>query len=95
MEFLLEEGLSPKLISDLEEKNDEGVIDLIKRECENIKDVIRYLKSIGITKIDELLLAYIELFLKDVEVVKSTFEKYNIEEVVQKINEDTSYIENI
>ena len=95
MEFLLEEGLSPKLISDLEEKNDEGVIDLIKIECQNIKDVIRYLKSIGITKIDELLLAYIELFLKDVEVVKSTFEKYNIEEVVQKINEDTSYIENI
>ena len=95
MEFLLEEGLSPKLISDLEAKNDEGVIDLIKIECENIKDVIRYLKSIGITKIDELLLAYIELFFKDVEVVKSTFEKYNVEEVVQKINEDTSYIENI
>ena len=95
MDFLLEEGLSQKLISDLESKNDEGVIDLIKIECENVKEIIRYLKEIGIKRVDELLLGYIELFLKDAEIVKKTFNKYNISEVVEFINADVSYIENI
>ena len=95
MDFLLEEGLSQKLISDLESKNDEGVIDLIKIECENVKEIIRYLKEIGIKRVDELLLGYIELFLKDEEIIKKTFNKYNISEVVEFINADVSYIENI
>ena len=95
MDFLIEEGIQEKLITDLESKYDESVIDLIEIECENIKDVIRFLKRIGIKKVDELMLGYIELFFKDVYVVKKTFDKYNIREVVNAINDDVTYIENI
>lgn len=95
MDFLIEEGFQEKLITDLESKYDESVIDLIEIECENIKDVIRFLKRIGIKKVDELMLGYIELFFKDVYVVKKTFDKYNIREVVNAINDDVTYIENI
>lgn len=95
MDFLIEEGFQEKLIYDLESKYDDGVIDLIEIECENIKDVIKYLKEIGIKNIDELMLGYIELFLKDVEEVKKAFDKFDIPDVVNAINNDVTYIENI
>lgn len=95
MNFLIEEGLPEKLIIDLESKYDESVLDLIEIESENIRGIIRFLKRIGIKRIDELLLGYIELFLNDIEVVKETFNRYNIPEVVKAINSDVTNIENI
>ena len=93
MDYLLNEGFSKDLIIKLESKYDESVIELIKLERENIKEIIKYFRRIGIKKIDELLLAYPELFFKDVKIIISTFKKYVISDLVKKINEDTSYIE--
>lgn len=95
MDYLLKEGFSKDLIAKLESKYDESLIELIKLERENIKEIIKYFKRVGIKRIDELLLAYPELFLKDVKIIISTFKKYVISELVTKINEDISYIEQL
>lgn len=95
MKFLLEEGFSTELVDKLEKKLDPATIELVEIESDNVIEVINYLKEIGIKDIETLIITYIELFTRDIDDVKKAFNKHNIEEVVNKINEDVFYIENI
>lgn len=95
MDFLKELGISEKTIKALYEKYDEAIMDLFKLEKENVIDTIIYFEKIGITNIEEILKAHIEVFTKDPEQVKAAFEKYNIKSVVEKINSDPTWITRI
>ena len=95
MKFLIDTGLSPEIIRKLESTYDESALDLLKIESDNVIDVINYFKEIGIKDIETLLITYIEIFTRDVDDVKAAFNKHNIKEVVEKINNDIFYIENI
>ena len=93
MNFLLEEGFSIELINKMINNYDEGIIDQFIIEKENVKDVINYLKKIGIKDIDKLLQTRIEIFTKDINSVKDAFLKYNIKEKVEEINNDINNID--
>lgn len=95
MKYLIDTGLSPEIIKKLEAKYDESALDLLKIERDNVIEVINYFKEIGIRDIETLLITYIEIFTRDVDDVKNAFNKHNIKEVVEKINDDIFYIENI
>lgn len=95
MKFLIDTGLSPEIIRKLESTYDESALDLLKIESDNVIDVINYFKEIGIKDIETLLITYIDIFIRDVDDVKAAFNKHNIKEVVEKINNDIFYIENI
>ena len=95
MEFLKELGISSNTINILNEKYDEAIIDVFELEKENVKDNIYYFDKIGITVIEDILQAHIEIFTKDPEIVKKAFEKYNIKSVVEKINLDPTWITQI
>ena len=95
MDFLKELKISDKTINALYEKYDEAIMDLFKLEKENVKDNIIYFERIGITDIEDILKAHIEVFTKNPEEVKSAFEKYNIKSVVEKINIDPTWITQI
>ena len=59
----------------------------------NTIDVINYLKSINIVDIDDLLLSVPDLFFKAKVLVEEMFNKKNINELVNLINEDYSNID--
>ncbi len=93
MSYLMDLGFSETFIDDIRKTYDENVIDLIKLEDYNITEIVKYLREIGIKYVEDLFLSYIELFLRDVDEVKEAFNKHNIDEIVNKINEDITNIE--
>ena len=95
MKFLLEEGFTQELIDKLILKYDEGILDIFQIEKNNVIDNIRYLKQLGIKRLEELILFRIELFTKDPEEIKEAFDKPNWKEIVEEINEDVLYIDKV
>ena len=95
MDFLLDEGFTKEFISELSNKYDEGIIDQFILDSYNVIEVINYMKEIGIKRIDELLLTHIGVFLKDIDRVKRSFNKHDINEIVKEINEDVFNIEKV
>ena len=59
---------------------------------DNASKIIEYFKSIGIEKIDELLINKIEIFLVDYDSSIKSFNNYDISTLVQLINEDINAI---
>ncbi len=95
MKFLLEEGFTQELIDKLILKYDEGILDIFQIEKNNVIDNIRYLKQLGIKRLEELILFRIELFTKDPEEIKEAFDKPNWKEIVEEINEDVLNIDKV
>ena len=93
MNFLLEDGFNKELINQIEKRYDESIIDQFILEEENVHDVIRYFKKIGIHHIDILLLTRIEIFMKDINDVKDAFLRHNIKQMVEEINKDINNID--
>ena len=93
MDFLLEEGFSNHLLSEITKKYDSAILDQFSLEEENVKDVIHYFQKIGINRIDLLLLNRIEIFTKDINTIKDAFLRHNIKEMVEQINEDINRID--
>lgn len=60
-----------------------------------IEKIMNYFRKIKIDVINELLVFNLTIFLLTFKEVKETFEKYDIDELVAKINDDYMYIEQI
>ena len=95
MKFLLDCGFSEDLIDKMRERYDESTIDIFKLESDNVINVIDYFKEIGLECIDELLLFRIEVFTKDIEFVKETFNNHDVSVIVKDINDDITNIDYI
>ena len=95
MKFLLEEGFTQELIDKLILKYDEGILDIFQIEKNNVIDNIRYLKQLGIKRLEELIVVRIELFTKDPEEIKEAFDKPNWKEIVEEINENVLNIDKV
>lgn len=87
---LLECGIKEDTINKLK---DNELDYLFEVNINNSIDIINYLKSINITNIDELLLSIPDLFFKPKEIVEDLFNKKNINELVNLINDDYSNID--
>lgn len=84
-------GISKKTINKLKERESEFYcLSLNEEECVKI---ITFLKFIGITNIEEILLYRLELFLNSKKEVMEMFEKNDIKETVNKINENYENID--
>lgn len=95
IEFLKECNIDDKIIEKLKRiQSPSFLFDLNCNEEECVK-IINYLKEIGIDNIEELLLYESEIFFKTKKNVENAFSNYNIEELVELINEDASNIEEL
>lgn len=95
MNFLLDYGVDKNTIQKIKENNEPSTVFYFLTLKENVKEVINYLKSIKVEVIDTLLVNRLELFLLPVERIKERFEGYNIEVLVQLINEDINVLNNV
>ena len=95
MKFLLEYGISKETIEELKATLEDSTIFYFLCSKENVKQVIEYLKSIHVEVIDKLLINRLELFFLPVDKIKVCFEAYNIEVLVQLMNDDINVLNNI
>ena len=95
MKFLVDKGFDKELVEKLNEKYDTTIIATMNINKNKVIAIIDYFKEIGIKPIDDLLLARPEIFLNDLEFIKKIFAINNLEETVNKINEDITYIDKI
>ena len=95
MNFLLDYGVDKNTIQKIKENNEPSTVFYFLTLKENVKEVINYLKSIKVEVIYTLLVNRLELFLLPVERIKERFESYNIEVLVQLINEDINVLNNV
>ena len=90
IDFLVVAGISIDTINEI--KKDNNLLFGLTSNKDEVIAICNYLRRIGIRDIDSLLLNKPNMFLETESSVSYYFSKFNIEEIVNKINED---IENI
>lgn len=95
MNFLLEYGIKKETIEKIKEIKDDSEVFYCLTQKDNVTKVINYLQSINVKNIDDILLNRIELFYVPVNKIKESFEKYNINVLVQLLNEDINILNNV
>ncbi len=92
MNFLREYDITDEVIEEIRKNNDSSIIQSLIYNEKNVGKTIEYLKSINIEVIEELLISRPELFTIETSKIKSEINKYNVEVLVNLINEDINSI---
>ena len=90
MDFLKKYGLNDEDLNIIKNNNYEDVINIIIYNKNNVCDVVDYLLSIGIEvlTLSQMLSDRLDLFIKSVDDIKGSFEKFNVDNLVTIINDD-------
>lgn len=92
MNYLREFDITDDVIDKIRANNDKSIIQNLIYDEINVGKVIEYLKSINIEVVDELLISRPEFFSIEKDKIEKEFSKYNIEVLVNLINEDINAI---
>lgn len=90
MDFLKKYDLTDEDINIIKNNNYEQIINVIIYNKNNVCLVIDYLLSIGIDvpTLAQMLSDRLDLFLKPVDSIKESFDKFNLSNLVTIINDD-------
>lgn len=90
MDFLLKYGLSDEDINIIKNNNYESIINVVIYNKNNVCDIADYLLSIGIEvpTLAQILSDRLDLFLKPIDYIKESFDKFNVDNLVTIINDD-------
>jgi len=83
-------GLNDEDLNIIKNNNYEDVINIIIYNKNNVCDVVDYLLSIGIEvlTLSQMFSDSLDLFMKSVDDIKGSFEKFNVDNLVTIINDD-------
>lgn len=90
MDFLKESEIGEEVIIQIRKNNEASVLFDLEANAENIKEVIAYLKEIGIQVIEDLLLTQIDIFLHTKEELEKLFHPYYMPLLVSQVNHDSA-----
>ena len=93
MKFLKEIGYSENEINELENVLDFNILEKIKSFPVLVLENIKYLKDLGIRNYKEIFNGYASIFLKDASVFEAIFSKYDVEDLIEKIESNPGIIE--
>lgn len=90
MDFLKKYNISDDDINIIKNNNYDNIINVIIYNKNNVCEVIDYLLSIGIEieTLSQILSDRLDLFLKPVSDIRSSFDKFNVENLVTIVNDD-------
>ena len=91
MEFLKELNIDKNTLNRIIEQNSESIIYTLETNKESIKEIIDYLKKIGIKPINELLIYEFDFFLMDINEIKNKLNN----ELIENINNDYICVEDL
>ena len=93
--FLLDYGINKDTINKIEKKYNQELLYVFNCNEYEIKKIIDYLKKINIICIDDILVDYIQIFLKTYQEFLTWFNKYDNEKLVKAINSDYHILDQI
>ena len=95
LDFLKDCGIDDTVIAKIEKENSRAnIYNLSCNSSEAIK-ILEYLKRLNIDCIEELLIYRIELFFNSYDDMLERFSKYDINNLVKRINDDFITIDEI
>ena len=91
MEFIKELNIDENTLNRIIEQNSESIIYTLETNKESIKEIIDYIKKIGIKPINELLTYEFDFFLMDINEIKNRLNN----ELIEDINNDYICVEEL
>ena len=70
-----------------------GVISLLEEQEKQVSNNIKYLRELGVANYKEVFINFYELFLNDDTSFRGIFEKYDREDLVDKIAKNINIVE--
>lgn len=93
IDFLKDAGISNNVLVEMIKNNTETSIFDLSCNDEDAIEIIKYMRNIGITNIDELLIYRIDIFFLTFEQFIKRLSKFNIPALVNHINNDYANID--
>lgn len=93
IDFLKAADISDDVLIEMIKNNDETAIYDLSCNDEDAIEIIKYMKNIGITNIEELLIYRIDIFFLTFEQFIKRLSKFNIPALVNHINENYANID--
>ena len=92
MKFLLDLGISEDTLEKIRTNNSDQMLVDAEWNIDRVVDSINYLKNIGITNIDKLLINRFDIVLRGHDDLERTMESLEKDKIVELINKDIKYI---
>lgn len=82
-------------INEINTKLDSSILYNLNCNMKNILEIINYLRSIGIINIKDLIIYKTDIFLDNKDNIVNLFSKFNINDIVNKINNNYEVIDEL
>ena len=93
MVFLEKYGYTTDEINDFIDKVPEEMINALNKVSKLVDANLDYLKNLGVTNLKEIFNAYYELFMADHSTFVNIFNKYDREDLIEKLAKNVAIIE--
>ena len=93
MEYLEDLGINSEMIDELKDNTPEKLLELLEANKKLVSANVNYLKDLGIDKYPEILVRYPDMFLMDNSNFKYVFAKYEVNDLIEKINKNVGIVE--
>lgn len=93
MKFLEKLNFSKDEIAEIVDGTPDNLLEVIKTQKKLVTENISYLKELGITNYQAIFIKYYDMFLMDNSNFKEIFEKYETEDLIQKLNKNINIVE--
>ena len=93
MEYLENLGISNEMIDELKDNTPEKLLNLLETNEKLVSANINYLRELGIEKYPEILVRYPDMFLMDNSNFTEIFAKYEVADLIDKINKNVGIVE--
>ena len=93
IDFLKDANITDDTIIEIMKNNNEASLFNLSCNDEDAIEIIKYMRNIGVTNIDELLIYRIDIFFLTFEQFIKRLSKFNIPALVNHINDDYANID--
>lgn len=93
MKFLEELGFGPDVIAEILDNTPDKLIELLESQKKLVTQNITYLKNLGVTNYQEIFVRYYDIFLMDSSNFKNIFDKYDPQDLVEKLQKNINVVE--
>ena len=93
MKFLEKYEFKKEEIADFLNNSPKKLIDAIKGNKKLVCENINYLKDLGVTNYQKIFLEYYDMFLMDHSNFVSVFDKYEPEDLIEKLKKNIRIVE--
>ena len=93
MKFLENIGFDKDDIAEVIDNTPEKLLVLLKSQKKLVTDNILFLKDLGVTNYKDIFIKYYDIFLMDSSNFQGIFNKYEVDDLINKLNKNINIVE--